>query len=103
MFIISYCLNPQCQKPRNPDGTKFCQSCGSRLLLGLRYRPLNRSCPLRGNFRWPKPLLCFTHSHFASKLCSYVRLAICLPSPGRTHRICFTMGFKITSAEIPAT
>ena len=37
---MSYCLNPQCQKPRNPDGTKFCISCGLRLLLGDRYRPL---------------------------------------------------------------
>ncbi|WP_373872758.1 4-Cys prefix domain-containing protein [Microseira wollei] len=39
MFIISYCLNPQCQKPRNPDGTKFCQSCRSRLLLRMDYSP----------------------------------------------------------------
>lgn len=37
---MSYCLNPQCQKPRNPDGAKFCQSCGSRLLLGDRYRAI---------------------------------------------------------------
>ncbi|HAX80765.1 MAG TPA: serine/threonine protein kinase [Cyanobacteria bacterium UBA11372] len=37
---MSYCLNPQCQKPRNPDGTKFCISCGLRLLLGDRYRAI---------------------------------------------------------------
>lgn len=32
------CLNPDCQKPLNPDGTKFCQSCGSKLVLLLRNR-----------------------------------------------------------------
>lgn len=34
------CVNPDCQNPLNPDGTKFCQSCGSKLvpLLRNRYR-----------------------------------------------------------------
>lgn len=35
---MSYCLNAGCQKPQNPDGNKFCQNCGLRLLLGDRYR-----------------------------------------------------------------
>lgn len=42
---MSYCLNSQCQKSLNPDDTKFCLSCGSRLLLADRYRaiqPLNQ-------------------------------------------------------------
>jgi len=34
---MPYCLNPRCPKPPNPDGTNFCQSCGSRLRLGDRY------------------------------------------------------------------
>ncbi len=34
---MSYCLNPDCKTPQNPDGAKFCQRCGSRLLLGERY------------------------------------------------------------------
>ncbi|MGE5657669.1 MAG: protein kinase domain-containing protein [Actinomycetota bacterium] len=34
---MSYCLNPHCQKPPNPDGTKFCLTCGSKLLLKDRY------------------------------------------------------------------
>lgn len=36
------CINPSCQQPQNPDGTKFCQSCGARLdpLLRNRYRVL---------------------------------------------------------------
>ncbi|NER34161.1 MAG: protein kinase [Oscillatoria sp. SIO1A7] len=35
------CLNPHCQKPDNPDGTKLCQSCGSPLgLLRNHYRPM---------------------------------------------------------------
>ncbi|HIK12222.1 MAG TPA: protein kinase [Oscillatoriaceae cyanobacterium M33_DOE_052] len=35
---MSYCLNPNCRKPENPDGNKFCISCGSKLLLADRYR-----------------------------------------------------------------
>ncbi|PSB01818.1 serine/threonine-protein kinase [Merismopedia glauca] len=37
---MSYCLNPSCQKPKNPPTAKYCHSCGERLLLGERYRPL---------------------------------------------------------------
>ena len=37
---MSYCLNPDCQKPHNPVGTNFCQTCGSKLLLRKRYRVL---------------------------------------------------------------
>ena len=38
---MSYCLNPDCQKPAsNPVGAKFCQHCGSKLLLLERYRAL---------------------------------------------------------------
>ena len=37
---MSYCLNPDCQKPQNPAGTRFCQSCGSKLLLRDFYRAI---------------------------------------------------------------
>ena len=37
---MSYCLNPDCKKPKNLDKTKFCQSCGSKLLLQERYRAI---------------------------------------------------------------
>ncbi|MEC4896141.1 MAG: serine/threonine-protein kinase [Oscillatoria sp. PMC 1051.18] len=37
---MSYCLNPNCPKPLNPDNGRFCINCGSKLLLGSRYRPL---------------------------------------------------------------
>ncbi|NES83307.1 MAG: protein kinase [Moorea sp. SIO2B7] len=37
---MSYCLNPKCKKPQNPDQGKFCLSCGSRLWLGDRYRAI---------------------------------------------------------------
>ncbi|NES24963.1 MAG: serine/threonine protein kinase, partial [Symploca sp. SIO3E6] len=37
---MSYCLNPNCRKPQNPQGCRFCQSCGSKLLLRERYRAL---------------------------------------------------------------
>jgi serine/threonine protein kinase len=37
---MSYCLNPDCQKPHNPADAKFCIRCGTKLLLGDRYRSL---------------------------------------------------------------
>ncbi|MCL1470702.1 protein kinase domain-containing protein [Argonema antarcticum] len=37
---MSYCLNPNCQKPQNQEGTKFCLNCGSKLLLKERYRAI---------------------------------------------------------------
>jgi serine/threonine protein kinase len=37
---MSFCLNPDCVQPRNSPQAKFCQSCGSILLLGDRYRTL---------------------------------------------------------------
>ncbi|MBD2531415.1 serine/threonine protein kinase [Nostoc flagelliforme FACHB-838] len=37
---MSYCLNPHCPKPENPDEVKFCRTCGSKLLLKERYRAI---------------------------------------------------------------
>ncbi|MCL2925219.1 MAG: protein kinase, partial [Trichodesmium sp. MAG_R04] len=37
---MSYCLNSGCRKPYNPSGNTFCQSCGTKLLLGDRYRAI---------------------------------------------------------------
>lgn len=37
---MSYCFSADCQNPHNPDGTRFCQSCGGNLLLKERYRAL---------------------------------------------------------------
>lgn len=34
---MSYCLNPICQQPQNPDGPSCCQCCGSSLWLHDRY------------------------------------------------------------------
>ncbi|MBD2744009.1 serine/threonine-protein kinase [Coleofasciculus sp. FACHB-1120] len=33
---MSCCLNPDCQNPLNPDTTKFCRSCGTKLMPLLR-------------------------------------------------------------------
>jgi len=36
---MSYCLNPHCRKPnQNKSSDKFCQTCGTPLLLQNRYR-----------------------------------------------------------------
>ncbi|MGK7900538.1 MAG: protein kinase [Hormoscilla sp.] len=37
---MSYCFNPACQNPQNPDGTPVCSGCGANLLLADRYRAL---------------------------------------------------------------
>ena len=37
---MSYCLNPYCSHPENPDGVKFCITCGTKLLLKERYRAI---------------------------------------------------------------
>jgi serine/threonine protein kinase len=36
---MSYCLNPDCQKPKNSDRAVVCRNCGSELRLRLRYLP----------------------------------------------------------------
>jgi serine/threonine protein kinase len=38
---MSYCLNPVCAQPQNPDVT-FCQSCGAKLLLREHYRAVRQ-------------------------------------------------------------
>ncbi|MCW6034949.1 pentapeptide repeat-containing protein [Spirulina subsalsa FACHB-351] len=35
---MSYCLNPTCPQPKNPDHVSVCQACGSKLILRDRYR-----------------------------------------------------------------
>lgn len=40
LFCMSYCFNPACQKPHNPAEARYCQSCGSELRVGDRYRVL---------------------------------------------------------------
>lgn len=39
---MSLCINPHCQQPDHPrnDGSRYCQSCGSDLVLQDRYRVL---------------------------------------------------------------
>lgn len=37
---MTYCLNPNCPNPKNPDTNKFCIACGSKLKLRERYRAL---------------------------------------------------------------
>ncbi|MEP0799858.1 serine/threonine-protein kinase [Funiculus sociatus] len=37
---MSYCLNPTCPNPQNPTDTKFCITCGTKLLLKERYRAI---------------------------------------------------------------
>jgi len=39
--FMSYCLNPQCSTPQNPENEQFCLNCGTKLLLRDRYRVLD--------------------------------------------------------------
>ena len=35
---MSLCINPTCSQPSNPDTNRYCQACGSELILINRYR-----------------------------------------------------------------
>ncbi|BAU12477.1 serine/threonine protein kinase with WD40 repeats [Leptolyngbya sp. NIES-3755] len=35
---MTYCINPDCPHPNNPDGLEFCQTCGTKLIEKLRGR-----------------------------------------------------------------
>ncbi|MBF2066803.1 MAG: GUN4 domain-containing protein [Calothrix sp. C42_A2020_038] len=37
---MTFCVNPDCRQPDNPDTVKICNSCGHKLLLIERYRPV---------------------------------------------------------------
>ncbi|TYQ31821.1 protein kinase domain-containing protein [Pseudanabaena sp. UWO310] len=37
---MPYCLNPSCQKPNNPEGSKFCMNCGKNLQLKGLYEAI---------------------------------------------------------------
>ncbi len=37
---MRYCFHPQCEMPHHLDGTDFCRSCGTKLLLKERYRAI---------------------------------------------------------------
>ncbi|MEB3310926.1 MAG: RDD family protein [Snowella sp.] len=46
---MSLCINPNCSNPTNPDLNRFCQSCGSELILVNRYR-VTRLLSNKGGF-----------------------------------------------------
>ena len=46
---MSFCINPKCSQPENPDNQLFCHSCGSELLLAGEYRVL-RLLSSKGGF-----------------------------------------------------
>ena len=37
---MTYCVNPNCTAPENPDSVATCVTCGSQLLLNQRYQPI---------------------------------------------------------------
>lgn len=37
---MSYCVNPSCSHPKNPNNVQICQSCGGKLRLNGRYQTL---------------------------------------------------------------
>ena len=40
-ITMSYCLNPACEHPQNPDEASYCLNCQSTLLLQGRYQSAN--------------------------------------------------------------
>ncbi len=43
---VNYCINPQCQHRQNPETEQVCQSCGTPLFIGDRYRLISPLRPL---------------------------------------------------------
>lgn len=39
---MSYCLNPHCKSPQNPQGANYCQTCGNRLILKQHYQAIKK-------------------------------------------------------------
>ncbi|MDB9517200.1 WD40 repeat domain-containing serine/threonine-protein kinase [Roseofilum reptotaenium CS-1145] len=39
---MSYCLNPHCRFPQNPQGAKYCQTCGQSLILKQHYQAIKK-------------------------------------------------------------
>lgn len=39
--FMTLCVNPECRSPHNPNTAEICSSCGSLLLLRMRYRPIH--------------------------------------------------------------
>ncbi len=37
---MTVCLNPACPNPQNPDDGRYCQACGTGLILGDRYQAM---------------------------------------------------------------
>ncbi|MEQ9623836.1 protein kinase domain-containing protein [Coleofasciculus chthonoplastes] len=38
--MTNYCINPNCSNPENSTTQNFCPTCGTKLILAERYRPL---------------------------------------------------------------
>jgi len=69
---MSYCLNPQCPHPANPGPDRFCIQCGSRLLLGDRYRALK---PI-GEKGAGRTFFCVDESDPARRNCAIKQVAL---------------------------
>ena len=41
-MVLSYCLNPSCSSPQNASHLKICDTCGTKLILNDRYRPVKK-------------------------------------------------------------
>ncbi len=48
--IVNYCINPQCERPINPEDEDCCQNCGTSLLIHGRYRLLKPLRPLEEKY-----------------------------------------------------
>ena len=62
---MSYCLNPECLKPQNPESNKFCQGCGFNLLLQQCYRAIK----LIGQGGFGRTFLAVDEGQFPSSVC----------------------------------
>ncbi|MEM8604596.1 MAG: 4-Cys prefix domain-containing protein, partial [Cyanobacteria bacterium P01_H01_bin.121] len=74
---MSYCWNPVCQQPQNPETNNFCYSCGLPLLIGTRFRARGR---LENSHQ---TLLCVDLQLPSQAFCLCERFPITSTSPSR--------------------
>lgn len=78
---MSYCVNPLCPHPQNPDTASYCQNCHSSLLLHRRYRLLKKV----GHGGFGKTFLGIDEQHPLKLPCILKQLSFSTQDPDNHH------------------
>jgi len=79
---MSYCFNPACQNPQNPDDVRVCSGCGANLLLADRYRAIK----LLGSGGFGRTFLAIDEYKPSQPLCAIKQIFPSGPEVSNTKR-----------------